>query len=97
MLNLEEEQLIVDYLLSMCDLGYGLSPTALRLKVSEITKDSWTLFKHGIPGKGWMKWWRRRHLELTIRVAEALDAARVRGLTSENAKTFYDNLEVLYN
>lgn len=37
--NPVEEQLIVDYLLSMCDLGYGLTPIALRLKVAEITKD----------------------------------------------------------
>ena len=36
-LNAEEEQLIVNYLVSMCELGYGLTPTALRLKVYEIT------------------------------------------------------------
>ena len=44
-----------------------------------------------------MKWWRKRHPELTIRVAQALDAVQARGLTAENAGTFYDNLEVLYN
>ena len=43
-LNPVEEQLIVEYLLSMCDLGYGLTPTALRLKVYEITKGKWTPF-----------------------------------------------------
>jgi hypothetical protein len=36
-LSLEEEQQLVDWLLFMCDRGYGLSPTTLRMKVSEIT------------------------------------------------------------
>ena len=44
-----------------------------------------------------MKWWCRRHLELIIRVAQALDAACARGLSAENAGIFYDNLEILYN
>ena len=95
-LNPKEEQLLVDYLLAMCDLGYGLTSIALRLKVYEITKDRWTPFRNGIPGKDWMKWWCQRHPELTTQVAQALDNARARGLTAENARTFYDNLEVLY-
>ena len=87
-LNPEEKQLLVDYLLAMCDLGYGMTPTALRLMVCEITKDRWTPFRNGIPSKGWMKWWHQRHPELTTRVAQALDSARARGLTIENAGTF---------
>ena len=87
----------MDYLLAMCDVGYGLTSIALRLKVCEITKDRWTPFRNGISSKGWMKWWRRRHLELTTRVAQALDSARARGLTAENVGTFYYNLEVLYS
>ena len=95
--NSEEEQLLVDYVLAMCDLGYGLTAIALRLKVYEITKDRWTPFRNGIPAKGWMKWWRQRHPKLTIQVAQALDSASARDLIAENTGIFYDNLEVLYN
>ena len=55
-LNAEEEQLIVNYLVSMCELGYGLTPSALRLKVYEISQGRWTAFRNGILGKGWMRW-----------------------------------------
>ena len=35
-----------------------------------------------------MKWWKTRYPELTIRIAQALDAARAQGLAVENAGTF---------
>ena len=35
----EEEQLLVDWLLQMCEMGLGLSLIALKLKVYEITKE----------------------------------------------------------
>jgi hypothetical protein len=44
-----------------------------------------------------MRGWRRRHPELTLRVSQALETARARGLCKDNVKTFYDNLETLYN
>ena len=96
-LNPKGKQLLVDYLLAMCDLGCGLTSTAFRLKVYEITKNRWTPFRNGILSKGWMKWWRWRLPELTIRVAQALDSVWAKGPTTENVGTFYDNLEVLYN
>ena len=96
-LNPTEERQLVDYLVNMCELGYGLTPIALKLKVYEITRGRWTPFRNGVPGKGWMKWWKRRHPELTLRVAQALESTRAKGLCADNAKSFYDNLEVLYN
>lgn len=70
-LNPTEERQLVDYLVNMCELGYGLTPIALKLKVYEITRGRWTPFRNGVPGKGWMKWWKRRHPQLTLRVAQA--------------------------
>lgn len=96
-LTAEEEEQIVQYLVHMCELGYGLSPSALRLKVYEITKSRWTPFKNGIPGAGWMRWWKRRHPELTIRASQALESARAQSLCSENVNSFYDNLQQLYD
>ena len=54
LLSPEEEAQIVDFLIKMCDCGYGMSPSALKMKVYEITKNRWMPFKDGIPSRGWM-------------------------------------------
>jgi hypothetical protein len=95
-LSAQEENEVVEYLLKMCDAGYGLSPNALKMKVYEITRNRWTPFQDGIPGKGWMRWFRRRHPELTIRTAQAIESARVKAVCPENVETLYSNLEKLY-
>ena len=92
----EEEAQIVQFLITMCDRGYGLSPSALKMKVYEITKSRWTPFKDGIPGGGWMRWFKIRHPELTIRAAQGLESARAKALCPENVQSLYKNLERLY-
>jgi hypothetical protein len=96
-LSEEEERQLTHWLISMVERGYGLSPTTLKMKVSEITMSRDTPFREGIPGGGWMRGWRRRHPELTLRVSQALETARARGLCRDNVKSFYDNLVTLYN
>jgi hypothetical protein len=65
-LSPDEEAQIVEFLIKMCDRGFGLSPSALKMKVYEITKYKWTPFKDGILGKGWMRWFKQRHPEFTL-------------------------------
>lgn len=96
-LTAEEETQLVQYLVNMCDAGYGLSPSALKLKVYEITKSRWTPFRDGIPGSGWMRWFKHRHPELTVRASQALETARARTLCPENVGTLYENLNQLYD
>jgi hypothetical protein len=64
-----EEAQLVEYLLSMCERGLGLTPSALKMKVYEITKHRSTPFKNGISGDGWLRWFRHRHPDLTLRVS----------------------------
>ena len=94
-LTQSEEKQLVDYCIRMCEMGQGLTPTALKLKVYDITKDRPTPFCDGIPGGGWMRWWRHRHLELILRVSQALETARARGLCAQNVESFYENLQSL--
>ena len=96
-LSKEEEQQLTDWLISMVERGYELSPTTLKMKVGEITISRDTPFREGIPGRGWMRGWRPRHPELTLRVSQALEIAQARGLCKENVKSFYDNFQMLYN
>ena len=46
---------------------------------------------------GWMRGWKRRRPELSLRTAQALDTARAKGLCKENVASFYDYLEKLYS
>ena len=90
-----EEKQLVDYCIRMCEMGQGLTPSALKLKVYDITKSRATPFRDGIPGPGWMRWWKHRHSELTLQVSQALETARARGLCAENIHSFYENLQSL--
>lgn len=48
-----------------------------------------TPFTNGIPSDGWMRWFKHRHPELTLRSAEALATSRAKGLCKENVQSFY--------
>ena len=91
-LSPSEEKQLIHYCIRMCEMGQGLTPSALKLKVYDITKSRPTPFRNGIPGEGWMRWWRHRHPELSLRVPQALETAWARGLCAENIKSFYENL-----
>jgi hypothetical protein len=94
-LSPEIENQIVEYLVKMCERRLGLSPIALKMKVYEIMRHRSTPFKNGIPGDGWLRCFKHHHPELTLRVAQALEASRARGLCRENVQSFYDNLSEL--
>jgi hypothetical protein len=67
-LTAEEEHLIVQWICKCQDMGWPLTNLDLRLKVCEIKQTRSTPFKNGIPGVGWLRWWKRRHPELSLRV-----------------------------
>jgi hypothetical protein len=92
-----EEQQLVTYLIDMQNLGFPLSIFQLKLKVAFITQGRETPFTNGIPGPGWLRWFRRRHPELSLRLAQGLDAKRARNLFAENVTSFYENLSSLYD
>jgi hypothetical protein len=95
-LIVDEEQQLVDYIIQMQGLRFPLSLSQLKLKVALITHERATPFVHGIPGARWLRWFRRRHLELALRLAQGLDTNCARGLCPANVNTFYNNLSELY-
>ena len=94
-LSQEEEKKLSEWLVEMAEVGYGLSPTTLKIKVSNIAMGRDTPFRNGIPGDGWMRGWKRRHPELSVRTSQALEVARAKGLCELNVRNFYNNLEAL--
>jgi hypothetical protein len=66
------------------------------LKVAEICQDRSNLFTHGIPGQGWLRWFRIRHPELTLRSSQGLEVNRAKNLCPQNVASLYGNLQILY-
>ena len=95
-LNEEEESALVKWMLEMEDHVHPISIFELRRKVAEITQERWTPFKDGIPGRGWLRWFRNRHPELTLRSPQGLEEGRARGVNPSSVTSFYDNLQKAY-
>jgi hypothetical protein len=87
-LSPEEEEQIVEYLVRMCERGLGLIPIAFKMKVYKITRHRSIPFKNGIPRDGWLRCFKQHHPQLTLRVAQALEASRAQGLSRRTCKAF---------
>jgi hypothetical protein len=66
MLSAAEEGKLVNYIHEMTRYGHPLNLTELKIKVVEATQLRTTPFTDGIPGCGWLRWFRKRHLELSL-------------------------------
>ena len=98
--NLEshEEKKLVDYVFKMQDLDHPLTPMQLRLKVVVATQGRSTPWSgSGVPGKGWLRRFRRRHPQLVNRHSQRLEVARACALNPNTAEILYANLEFLYS
>jgi hypothetical protein len=95
-LTAAEELELVEYILKMQDLGWPMTIGLLRLKVAEICQDRSNPFIDGIPGQGWLRWFRRRHLELSLRASQGLEVNRARNLCPQNVASLLGNLQILY-
>jgi hypothetical protein len=94
-LSRTEEEKVVQYIMGMARYGHPINITELKIKVAEATQLRETPFKDGIPRAGWVRWFRKRHPEISLRMSQGLDSGRARGLCPENVSSFYENLEVM--
>jgi hypothetical protein len=83
----EEEQLVL-YVIAIQNLGFPLFISQLKLKVVTMTQGRETPFTNGIPGPSWLRWFKKRHPEQSLRLAQGLDAKWARGLSTENVRSF---------
>jgi len=90
-----EEKKVVDYIMGMANYGHPININMLKVKVAEATQLRMTPFREGIPGQGWLRWFRKRHPEITLRMAQGLDVGRAKGLCPINVATFYENLQIM--
>ena len=95
-LTVDEEAALETYMIDMANYGHPLSTEQLKLKVALMTQERPTSFTDGIPGRGWLRWFKKRHPDLTRRQAQGLEIERAKGLYVENVASFYSNLQELY-
>ena len=62
-----------------------------------ITQDRLIPLICDIPIHGWLRWFRKHHPELSLCLAQGLDAKRAHSLCPDNVKTFCSNLQSVYN
>jgi hypothetical protein len=86
---------VVKYILGMARYGHPINIIELKIKVAEATQLWDTPFKDGIPSSGWLRWFHKRHPDISLHMSQGLDNGRARGLCPENVLTFYENLEVM--
>lgn len=84
-----EESQLVQYAMKMVDLSYPLNLSQLKIKVAEMTQDCPTSFTDGVPGGSRVKWFCRKHPDLTLRSSQGLEIARAKSLCLVNVATFY--------
>ena len=92
----DEESQLVAYVMDMQRLGWLLNVNQLKLKVAQICEGRDTPFVNGVPSNGWLKWFRKRHQQLSLRTMQGLEQARAYHLCEQNVRSFYVNLEEVY-
>jgi hypothetical protein len=92
-----EERKLVTYLHDMANQGFPLTWLQLKIKITSLVQGGReTPFKDGIPGNGWVRWFRKRHPEVSLRSAQTLEIARAKSLCPGNIATLYHNLQEAY-
>ena len=66
------------------------------LKVAKITHDHDTPLAKGTLWLGWMKWFKIRNPNSTLRVVQGLEQCMMKGLCLENVTSLHDNLCDMY-
>ena len=95
-LTIVEKLKLVKYMLNMQNLAHLLNVDDLKLKLYETYQGSLIPFKDGILEKSWLKWFKRRHLQLVLRIPHCLDLNRAKSLCPFMIAKFYKNLQNIY-
>ena len=97
-LKTHEEKKLVNYVFKMQDLGHPLTLMQLRQKAAVATQGRSTPWSgSGVSGKGWLRCFRCRHLQVVNWHSQGLEVARARALNPTTVETLYVNLEFLYS
>ena len=97
-LTKEEEDRLMNYLIQMADMGYGLSREDVMFMAYAIVERSGRKhpFQNDKAGRGWFDGFRARHPQLTIRLPQPLSHCRALCSNRETIDHFFGKLGALY-
>ncbi|XP_045762732.1 uncharacterized protein LOC123865623 [Maniola jurtina] len=97
----EQEQALTEYYKNCALMFYGLTTKDCRKVAYEMAvinkikmPQSWIV--NQMAGIDWLKSFRKRHNELSLRKPEACSLARATAFNKETVKVFFDNLQEVY-
>ena len=95
-LTTEEEQKLFQYILDMCDMGYGLTVEDVRALAFQIAEASGRKhpFREGKAGRDWLQDFAVT-TQLALRKPEALSYSRAKGTNSKTVEDFFAKLGAL--
>lgn len=100
-LSQEQEKLLVQRLLYLANIFYGITPLELRRIVYTFATENKLRHRFNtatkLAGKDWYYGFVRRHPEICLRKPEPTSINRIAGFNREAMKKFYDNLEFVYD
>ena len=96
-LSKEEEDRLAKYIMTMAQMGFGLSPRDIRALAYEIAKNSERNhpFSNGLAERDWFQAFTRRH-KISLRAPQPLSYARAKNANPEVVEEFFDRLSALY-
>lgn len=81
--TLQEEDQLVKWILKMANMGHSISLGQCRLKVVELTQEKEIPCTNGVHGDSWVKQFKKRYHDLSLRTTQGLEQAKAKGLYSE--------------
>lgn len=97
-LSEEEELRIVEYIINMVDMGFGLTREDVMQLAYTVAEKSGRKhpFQNGSAGQSWFEAFKARHRKLTFRTAQPLSYYRALCSNPETIKDFFSKLGALY-
>lgn len=94
-LQKEEEERLVKWIIDMSEIGYGQCREQVCLMVKKILDSDKrpNPFPNNMPGKDWWHAFLKRHSELSLRTPQALQTCRAKACTEKTMDRWYYDFE----
>ena len=98
-LDTDIENLLVTSMISLASWGFGLELLDLQIIIRDYLIQSGikTIFKNSMPGRMWFSLFRKRHPEITVRVAQNFPLNRAEAMSPKVINDFFEMCSRKYN
>jgi hypothetical protein len=94
-LTKDVEGKLVDFILLAASSYMSLSPATVKEKAKQLA-EACGMPRDSVGGEAWYASFKRRHPEISTRMPQEIEVARITATSSKNLKGFFDNLKSVY-